>query len=461
MNTTLDTFADFFHGTGYEDIPAPVIHRARWLMLDLMGVTVGGLRMTMPRVLGEYLAGLGGKAEAALIGHGIRVPAIHAALGNGSYGHALDMDDGYRYGGVHSGVATIPAAMAMAEARGSSGRELLRAIVLGYEIINRLSRAMNPSHLGRGFHTTGTLGALGAAAACAVLCELDRNGIRNALGLAALQGAGLLEVLHAGAMAKPIHPGKAAMAGVLSAEMAARGVEGPASALDGQKGLFRAMADQVDHARIFDGLGQEWTLLDQYIKFHAACRHIHPAIDALLNLQSAHGLHIDDIDSFHVNTYPVAISFCGTEGAQDTAEGAKFSLPSSLALAARFGDAGEERFAPQVLQDEAVSALAPRVTWSTSSRWADAYPRERGATLTVHMKNGRRFDETVVLPKGEPENPASEADLLGKFQRNTASLSTSLRDELSETLLVLDQVPIDRLSQCLQRVGADGGRSAA
>jgi len=202
MKTILETFAEHFSKSTFEQLPPEVIEKTKLLIVDYLGVSIAGLKMDFPRMTIDYLESLEGVAQSTLMGATRKVPAIHAALGNGVAGHALDMDDGFRYGGVHAGVAVIPAALAVAESLKLDGKQLILSIVCGYEIVNRISKAMNPSHLGRGFHTTGTIGVLGAAAACGVLFNLNKEQMASALGMAALQSAGLLEILNDGAMVK-------------------------------------------------------------------------------------------------------------------------------------------------------------------------------------------------------------------------------------------------------------------
>ena len=216
MKPLAERFAEFFCRIGYESLPAAVVDQTKMSLLDLIGVAIGGMDMAFPKMASDYLRSLGGREEATILGSGTgrKYPAVHAALANGICAHALDMDDGYRFGAVHSGAAVIPAALAGAETMHSDGKELIVGIVMGFELVNRLSRAMNPSHLKRGFHTTGTVGALGAATAAGCIYGLTAGEMTSALGLAGLQGAGLLEILNDGAMVKPVHPGKAGYAGI-------------------------------------------------------------------------------------------------------------------------------------------------------------------------------------------------------------------------------------------------------
>ncbi len=452
QDTILEQFAAFFCQMKFEDLPQPVVQKTKMLTLDLLGVTIAGLKMEFPRITKDYLTSLKGIEEATLFGHEGKVPAIHAALANGISAHALDMDDGYRYGGVHAGVAVIPAALAYAESKQLSGKELILAIAMGYEIINRIAKAMNPSHLNRGFHTTGTLGVLGAAAACGVLAGLNKEQMTSALGISALQGAGLLEILHDGSMVKPLHPGKAAMAGILSVEMAKRGAKGPVTALEGPKGLFNAMADEVKLDGLFDNLGVEFYIMDQYIKLHAACRHIHASIDGLLSIMTDNELQFSDIADVSVTTYPVATSFCGSTVLPDTAEGAKFSIAYSTAMAAFYGDVSEDRYAPSIVDHPEIQALAMNIRATTNDRWTASYPRERGATILVNSKVGQSFSVDVPLAKGEPENPASDADFIAKFKQNSTQYSDAITTKVLDVTLALDQHSVEDLTKALSRL---------
>ena len=451
-DTLLQQFADYFCKMRYEDLPEDVVLKAKMLTLDLFGVAIAGVKMDFPRATIDYLASLKGVEQATMLGHKGKVPAIHAALGNGVSAHALDMDDGYRFGGMHSGVVVIPAAFAYAETHDLDGKKLLMAIVAGYEICNRIARAMNPSHLNRGFHTTGTIGVLGAAVACGVLAGLDKATMTSAMGLAALQGAGLLEILNDGAMAKPIHPGKAAMAGVLSVELAKRGAQGPVTALEGTKGFFKAMADEIKLDELFADLGKHYCLIDQYIKLHAACRHIHPVIDGLLSVMKDKGLKFGDIDTVDVATYPVAVSFCGSTSLPTTAEGAKFSIGYSVAMAAFYGDVGEDRYVQSVVAHKEIQDLSKRITSRVDEKWAAAYPRQRGANLVIRSKQGDTYLIEIPLAKGEPEFPASDEDFIAKFRHNVEGQDLDTTEAMLRVLLTLEKHKVTDLANLMANI---------
>ena len=450
--TILQTFSELFCQTQFKDVPPEVVHKAKLLTIDLIGVSIAGLKMDFPRMMLDYLSSLRGTEDATLFGFKDKVPAIHAALGNGVTAHALDMDDGYRFGGVHAGVAVIPAALAYAETQQADGQSFLLSMILGYDIVNRISKAMNPSHLNRGFHTTGTLGVLGAAAACGVLAKLNKEQLTSAMSIASLQGAGLLQILVEGAMVKPLHPGKAAMAGVLSVDLAKRGAKGPVTVLEGEKGLFKAMADEMHLETLFEGLGTHFYLADQYIKLHAACRHIHPAADGVLAVMKDNKLAFADIESVDVATYPVAVSFCGASEMPDTAEGAKFSIKYSVAMAAYYGDVGEDRYVPSVVTNADIQGLALRITSRLDDGWAKAYPSQRGASMVIKSKAGAVHKIEVPLAKGEPENPASDEDIIAKFRHNAEGQDPKLVEAILSLLLSFENHSVSELAALMRQL---------
>ena len=450
--TILQTFAELFCKTRFSAVPPEVVHKAKMLTIDLIGVSIAGLKMDFPRMMIDYLSSQRGVADATLFGSKDKVPVIHAALGNGVTAHALDMDDGYRFGGVHAGVAVIPAALAYAESQQAGGKDFLLAMILGYDIVNRISKAMNPSHLNRGFHTTGTLGVLGSAAACGVLAGLNQEQMTSALAIAGLQGAGLLQILVEGAMVKPLHPGKAAMAGVLSVDLAKRGAKGPMTMLEGEKGLFKAMADEVHTETLFEELGQHFYLADQYIKLHAACRHIHPAADGVLAVMKENQLAFADIESVEVATYPVAVSFCGATKMPDTAEGAKFSIAYSVAMAAYYGDVGEDRYVQSVVANPEIQGLASRITSRLDEGWANAYPRQRGASMVITSKAGTIHKVEVPLAKGEPENPASDEDIIAKFRHNAEGQDPQVVEKILTLLLSFENHSVLELTELMKQL---------
>ncbi len=272
--------ADFIHATSFEKLPKNVIHQAKLCLLDLIGVSIAGGRQNVASIVQSLIPAMGGcDEEVTLWGSDRKLPLLTAVLMNAVQAHAIDMDDGHRYANGHPGVVTIPAAVALCEKENLTGRELIEAIVIGYEFFIRLGSAINPDLLLRGFHTTATIGCFASGAVAAKLLKLSRPQTENALSLSGLQSAGLLEVLHSGESGKSFQVGKAAQSGVLAGLLAQQGADGPESVFEGEKGFFKAFAGKpCDSQSICKNLGKEFSLPSVYFKKHAACRHIHSAL---------------------------------------------------------------------------------------------------------------------------------------------------------------------------------------
>jgi 2-methylcitrate dehydratase PrpD len=425
---------------------SPAIARqAKLALIDYVGVTLGGLDIPSAAAVRAMALEQGSNPQATLLGTGERATGLQAALANGTAGHALDMDDGHRLAAGHPGVTVIPAALAAAEISGANGTQLLKAIALGYEVFVRVASVMNPSHLDRGFHTTGTIGPLGGATAAGFLLGLDATQLTHALGAAASSAAGLFQVLHEGAMFKPVHAGRASEAGLFAALWARQGGEAPRFALDGPDGFVRAYADGVDPAPIARDLAEPQCILGMYVKLHSACRHVHAAVDAGLELFQRRRVPIADVVSIDVDTYAVADRMTGHKGEVTDIPTARFSLPFCLALAAFRGAAGPVEFVDETLADESLHAFARKVTVREDAALSALYPKERGARLTVHFADGREDVVTVMFPRGEPENPATDHEYYDKFRENAVGVLN--RGEADQVIAAVEHIESMAISE--------------
>jgi 2-methylcitrate dehydratase PrpD len=341
---------------------------------------------------------------------------------NAVQGHAIDMDDGHRYANGHPGVVTIPAAVALSERDNLTGRELIEAIVIGYEFFIRLASAINPELLLRGFHTTATVGCFASGAVAAKLLRLSRPQTENAISLSGIQSAGLLEVLHSGESGKSFQVGKAAQSGVLAALLAQQGADGPERIFEGEKGFFKAFGGKpCDSSSICRNLGKDFNILGVYFKKHAACRHIHSALDALLEIVAEHALFPEKIDSIDIETYSIAKSLTGHIATEDSELSAKFSTPIAIGLLLVFGQTDSSIYKKQYVSDPRVQSIARKVSVHVNPERDKAYPGQRGACVTV--KSGdRSFAHEVIYPRGEPENPLRDDEMASKFEKNACTL---------------------------------------
>jgi 2-methylcitrate dehydratase PrpD len=444
-----ERFAEFISKTHYGELPKEVVHQAKRCILDLLGVTLAGSNVGLAPLATDIVCTLGGEKEATIIGDGRKIPAVHAAFLNGVRGHTLDMDDGHRYANGHPGVVTIPAAIALGERGNVTGKELIEAVVVGYETFIRIATAINPSHLKRGFHTTGTVGPLAAAAACSKLLGLSKGEIENALAIGGLQGGGLLEVLASGQMMKPLHPGRATQAGLMASLLAQKGAEGPDLIFEGEKGFFRAFSDVRDIGDIGRDLGGNFEIMNTYFKLHAACRHVHSTLDALSEIMKGNEIPIDEIETVDVHTYSVAYQLTGQNREAKTELAAKFSLPVSVGLMLCYGRAGVDEYSPERIRNPAVQNLAERVNVMVDKERDDVYPKERSARVDIETK-GKSYSHEVAISKGEPENPASDDELKEKFFPNAARvLPMEKVADLYEMIRDIENIPVRKLAENL------------
>lgn len=452
MKTISETYADFIVRTRFEDLGTDVVEQTKKLILDLVGVSLAGYAtMEFPKIVVGFFADLGGKPEATIIQTKKKFPAINAAFANASCAHAIDMDDGHRFGALHPGVAIIPAALAAAELGGVDPKTLFSGIVAGYEIMIRLGAAINPSSLNRGFHITGITGVYGAAAACAKIMGLNEEETAGALGMAGLQASGLIQVNHEveGAKVKPLNPARAASNGLLSCILAKRGARGPLQILEGEDGYLKAVSDGVDKDLLTKGLGKDFEILKVYVKLYAACRHAHAPIDAVFEALKGQTIESEEITRVLVETYSAAVRLAGIREAT-TPSAARFSIPFSVAIAIAKKEAGPAQYCEEVVRDPIIQALARKVEMTVSGKWETAYPRKRGATVTVHTRSGKKSSFEVELAKGEPENPASWEEMYRKFFSNaTRLLSPETAEELGERILALEESSLEDVLRLL------------
>jgi 2-methylcitrate dehydratase PrpD len=350
----------------------------------------------------------------------------------------------------HPGAVVIPAALAVGERNNASGRELITSITAGYEVFVRIAKAVNPSHLQRGFHTTGTCGVFAAAAASGKILGLNVDELSNALGLAGIQAAGLLEVVRGESIAKPLQPGKAAQSGVISALLAQNGVSAPDTIFEGENGFCHAFSDSYDLQVITEGLGESYEIMRIYFKFHASCRHTHPAIDGVLKLVKEYNILPEEIEEVQVKTYSIAYNLCGKEYEPKTVSTAKFSIPYCVSAAILRGSVGPEAFTVESIKDTVNLARKVKVTVDPE---IDAnFPRERGAKVKIVRGNGEEVEVFIRNPFGEPEAPASIEDIKGKF-KSLASKAISASSVNSLIMLVDKLEALKDISEVLSLLG--------
>ncbi|MGB4438615.1 MAG: MmgE/PrpD family protein [Sedimentibacter sp.] len=439
-NSTLK-LAKFITELEFEDLQQNTIDKAKMVIIDYLSAILAGHDKSslLSDKLIELILQNGGVEEATIIGTKEKVPLINAAFANGVLSHVVELDDGHRLAKGHPGVVVVSSALPTAEYLGSTGKDLITAIVAGYDVFVRIASSVNPSHLNRGFHTTGTCGTFAAATAAAKLLKLNELETANALGLAGIQAAGLLEVTIDGQMAKALHPGKAAYGGVLSAVLAKQGVQGPKSIIEGDKGFAKAMSDECDYELMFKDINEKFLINDCYIKLYPSCRHTHAPVDSALDLLANYDFKIEEINSILIKTYPTAISFAGKIFKPENTESAKFSIAYCTCAALRFRNFGLKEL--EYLNDSVTLDLIDKVKIEADESLESLNPKIRGAEVCITLNDGRKLRKRIDLPKGEIENPVSKKELIKKFYSCTDNyFEDKYRRKIVESIFNIDKL---------------------
>ena len=419
--------AKFVNALDYNSFDEEVIEKAKLCLLDFIGVSLFGSDTDLAKITSSTMKQMGGVEESTVIGESIKLPCMNAAFVNGVAAHIHELDDGHRFAMGHPGIPVISAALAVGEKNNSTGKDLIAAIVAGYEVFVRIGSSINPSHFERGFHTTGTCGAFAAAASAGKILHLNVNELINALGIAGIQAAGLMEVTKGASEIKPLQPGKAAMNGIFSVMLAQGGITAPESILEGSSGFCFATSDKYDLQAITKGLGDNFEIMRSYFKFHSSCRHTHPTIDATLRLVSEHNVKADEVAEVRIHTYSAAINLCGQEYEPKTVSTAKFSIPYCVSVAIIEGKVHPDTFTIEKIRDQTILDFAKKVKIEIDPEIEKFVPAKRGARVEIVKTNGESLECFVTNPYGEPEVPATPTDVKSKFVSLSARVVTTER----------------------------------
>ena len=409
----LRPFADYAAGIATADLPGEALHAAKRCVIDwFASVLPGGLQPPATLLIRAYADSIG-SGSAVLYPSGQRTDPRTAALINGAAVHTIEFDDIYRDALYHPGAPVISAAVALAQARGRDGNGFLRGVIAGYEVSNRIGVAVNPAHY-EFWHTTGTIGTFGAAAASSAVLGLDAEKTAHALANAGTLAAGLQQAFRADSMAKPLHAGQAAETGVKLALAAEQGVTGALDILDGEVGFATAMCERPDWRAAAEDLGQDFTITRTTFKNHAACGHTHAAIDAILALRDEHALKPEDIVRIRAGTFRKALEITGNKNPRTIFE-AKFSLPYCAAVALTAGSVRASAFTPELLKDKALRDLIDKVEVTVDPEIEAGFPNHRAARIEIETTGGEILKHHAPTRKGDPDNPLSDAELAQKF----------------------------------------------
>jgi len=399
---------------GQRPLPDDVLHAAKRCLIDGLAAMICGAVHPPATLMSAALAEELDHGGAQIVPSGQAAPVRTAALINGAAAHAMEVDDIFRDAVYHPGPPVISAVLAACQGQAGDGMALLRAIIAGYEVSNRVGKAMQPAHYDY-WHTTGTIGTIGAAAGVASALKLNAAQTKHALANAVTMAAALQQAFATDSMGKPIHAGHAAEAGATAAMLAGAGVTGAEAMFEGPRGFGNAMSRDVNWDAAVSNLVDDYTITRMTQKNHTCCGHTFAAIDSMIALAREYDLTPDNIEAIHVGTYAKGVEICGNANPKTVYE-AKFSLPYAVAVGLVLGRARFAAFSEDRLHDPEIRAVMARITFETDAAAEAVFPNHRSATVTVTTTDGRRLEHHSPTRKGDPDNPLSDGELEDKYR---------------------------------------------
>ena len=439
----------------YEDLPASVIEKTKELILDQLGCQLAGstLAWTMPAY--EFVADYrGGREESTVVHYGLRTYAQDAAFVNASFGHGTMGDDTDSVCHAHFGSIIVPAALAMGERERISGKEFIKAAVVGYEVASRIGAAA-PLAEGRGFHPGPVFGPFGAAACAGVILGFDESRILDALGIAGSQSSGLMEYSRSGGTVNRLHSSFAAHGGIRAALLAQRGVRGPSTILEGERGFLRAYSGESSPDAITRGLGQAFRVLLIELKAHCCCGTSGTTLDAVSRIRNDHFFRPEEVEEIVVNAAPLTFRMTGSATEPKDVTSAQFSGRFGIALRLIKGGNTFREYSEENLRDPKVLELARKTRFILDEKIGKLPNSDNPAKVTIRLKGGNTYEETVSAGRGSVLNPMEKEEVYRKFRGFAQAV---LPDHATEAILktVAELERLDDLRKLSQLLVARG-----
>ena len=444
--TLLQEFGRFIESCQSQPFSATTMHHARRALLDWHGALIAGSNTdAAKRLIKAYVEELG-VGKCSIAGVSQKTFSRAAAFINGTISHISEFDDIFRDGAYHPACPTISAAYALAESRDDSVEHLLAAIIVGYEVSTRISKVIQPSHY-EFFHTTGTVGVFGSAAACSYLLGLNAAQACDAMSTAGTFASGLQQAFRSDSMTKPMHPGHAAEIGLNAALLAQAGMTGTPDLLEGDAGFGAALCKNPRWGELFNNLGESWNIEHITFKNHGCCGHNFPAIDAVAHLLNNHPINLENIAQIRVGGYKATNEVCKYVHPTSPFE-AKFSLTYTVSARIVLGRVREKAFLADALANPEIYALEDKVVLSIDQECTDKFPVHRSAKVEIEMKDGSVYSHYQHTRHGDPDEPLTDQELLDKFiELAEPRIGLSSAHSLSSALLNTSPSSISSLSK--------------
>jgi 2-methylcitrate dehydratase PrpD len=433
--------AEFARKLKYEDLPKEVINKTKQLILDQLGCQVAG--STLPWTKGAYEFAVdyrNAREESTIINYGLRTSAQDVAFVNASFGHGFLGDDADSVCFAHFGSIIIPAALAMAEKERVDGKEFIRAVVLGYEVASRIGAAGLGAMI-RGFHPGPVFGPFGVAVAAGTILGFSEDRLLQALAIAGSHSSGLMEYSLSGGTVNRLHSGIAAQNGIRAALLAEKGFTGPATVLEGGRGVLHAFADTLCLDEITRGLGESFRVLLIELKTHCCCGSSSAVFDAVSEIKREHGIRYQNIEKIVVDVSPATFKLTGSILEPRDITSAQFSARFGTGLALVKGGNGLKEYTEENLRNPDVLALAKETELIVDDESWKQPGKNNPAKVTIRQKNGAVHSQTVCAARGSILNPMTEEEVRQKFREFASDvLPSSHTDAVIETVTGLDSI---------------------
>lgn len=421
-------FAQFIASATYDDLPEDIRAVAKERLLDTVGAALAGEHgwagkdafLGVARELGPGSYAPWQSREGCL-----NLEKVLTA--NCAFAHAVELDDGHKNGGCHTGAVVVPMALTLGNGLHRSAKEILTAMVLGYEVAYRILEQLPPAQIGRGFYPSSQIDVFGAATVAGKLYKLEPEAMANALGFAGQQASGFMEITVNGKEDKCIQVGSCAAKGLQAVLYAKAGLKGCLTVLEGKNGYFRAEGENIDLEKVTAGLGKEFRLKDTYSKLYPMCRHAQAPVEAVLDFEEQQPFTPEKVESVWVGTHQVAYNLTGTIKEPRSQSDSKFSIAYGIAAAIRDHSFGMKHLTPAYYEDPELWALAHKVTVVVDPEVQAVYPKKRGARVRVTLKDGRVLERELYDLKASPGNPVGWDVIVQKYTNNMEGILTPER----------------------------------
>ena len=439
--------AKYCSGLKFRQLPEEVIDRVKYFFLDFIGVACRGSREDSSQSMYRFVREMDrGAKNGVLIGTKERAPYLYAALANGTSSHAIEMDDVNNEASLHPGVVIFPSALATCEMVSATGKSFIEAVVLGYEVMIRLGKALGPENsYRRGFHPTATCGTFGSSVVASKIMGFKEEKMTSAMGIAGSQAAGSMEYLAQGAWTKRFHAGWAAHSGMIAAHLARKGFRGPTSIIEGRDGFLHAYSNGADSSKVLEGIGSGFEILHTSVKPHACCRYMQPPIDGILKIVKENDLQPDQVAKVKLGLLragaPLIAEPKENKYNPQSIVDAQFSMPFGAAVALLYRRAGLKEFHPSKIRSEEVRQMMKQVEYFVDLDLDRTFPKQWGATAEILTKDGKRYFTKIEYPKGDPENPLSWEEMIEKFHDlSSRVLTRGRRSKIVDQVRRLEEI---------------------